>query len=478
MLALPAPEAQAEPSRLPFCLRPQVIRVFGAVCKFLVELVIMILYLPPGTPATPRNLALAGARGCVYLVISGLGYSLVLTIQTQGDPDQATWITSTVSDALGVPNLDCQPLVRQKRGALDFLFTAEELPQVITTLPPSILEANLTTPILKNETRPDAPADNVTSYPTLNQSLEQKNSTWAPARMPNSTLLSSSQPTLSPEELHNLEVQVEQAWAETKEKKKRLEEAEVKVAFLQKEVDGAQLEIDAAVREVHQTTRTCERNLDRYKTRLDHQMDLVNRSKLEASAAIEEKYQTTRAYETKVDQLQVKLNLQVDLVAQYEKFLTNKEERLEELSEELENQTKTVKMLQNAVKTQQDHKEEKADCLKASTASVIAGTVEVPNLPPTPVTKETADMASLLPPPLTVGWHEVVGLILLVLILGTCSLLVGKCLGARKRQAKLRLDQQLVLPGSAINKPILKRVQTVGKKQQETLQELDALSAP
>ena len=117
MLALPAPEAQAEPSRLPFCLRPQVIRVFGAVCKFLVELVIMILYLPPGTPATPRNLALAGARGCVYLVISGLGYSLVLTIQTQGDPDQATWITSTVSDALGVPNLDCQPLVRQKRGA-------------------------------------------------------------------------------------------------------------------------------------------------------------------------------------------------------------------------------------------------------------------------------------------------------------------------------------------------------------------------
>ena len=87
-------------------------------------------------------------------------------------------------------------------------------------------------------------------------------------------------------------------------------------------------------------------------------------------------------------------------------------------------------------------------------------------------------MASLLPPPLIVGWHEVVGLILLVLILGTCSLLVGKCLGARKRQAKRRLDQQLVLPGSAINKPILKRVQTVGKKQQETLQGLDALSAP
>ena len=86
-------------------------------------------------------------------------------------------------------------------------------------------------------------------------------------------------------------------------------------------------------------------------------------------------------------------------MAQYEEFLTNKEERLEELSEELENQTKTVKMLQNAVKTQQDHKEEKADCLKASTASGIARTVEVPNLPPTPVTKETADMASLLPPP-------------------------------------------------------------------------------
>ena len=143
MLELPAPGAQAEPTRIPFCLRPQVIRIFAAVCKFLLELVIMILYLPPGTPATARNLGLAGARGCIYLAISGLGYSLVLTIQSQGNPDQATWITSTVNDALGVPNLSCQPLMRQKRGTLDFLFKADEVTTVSPTMPDSIIRSTL-----------------------------------------------------------------------------------------------------------------------------------------------------------------------------------------------------------------------------------------------------------------------------------------------------------------------------------------------
>ena len=143
MLELPAPGPQAEPTRLPFCLRPQVIRIVAAVCKFLLELVIMILYLPPGTPTTARNLGLAGARGCIYLAISGLGYSLVLTIQSQGNPDQATWITSTVNDALGVPSLSCQPLMRQKRGTLDFLFKVDEVATVSPTMPDSIIRTTL-----------------------------------------------------------------------------------------------------------------------------------------------------------------------------------------------------------------------------------------------------------------------------------------------------------------------------------------------
>ena len=344
------------------------------------------------------------------------------------------------------------------------------------------MEANLKTPILENETRSDASADGFTSFPAMNQSLEQKTSTWAPASKPNSTLQSSTQPTISPEVLRNLEEQVEQAWAETKEEKRRVEAAEVRMASLQEEVDRSQLEVGAAVQEMHQTARACEMKLDRYKTRLDLQMELVNRSKKEVGAAIEETHQTAMACETKLDQFQVKLELQVELVAQYEEFLTNREEKLEKLSEELENQTKNVKMLKDELETQQNHKKDDADCLKASSTSVIAGTVDVPKIPPTPVTKEAADLGtspvSLLPPHLTVGWHEVVGLILIVLILGVCSLLVGKCLGARKRQGKLRLDQQLVLPGSALNKPILKRVRTVGKKGNETLQELDvALSA-
>ena len=143
MLELPAPGPQAEPTRLPFCLRPQVIRIFAAVCKFLLELVIMILYLPPGTPTTARNLGLAGARGCIYLAISGLGYSLILTIQSQGNPDQATWITSTVNDALGVPSLSCQPLMRQKRGTLDFLFKVDKVATVSPTMPDSIIRTTL-----------------------------------------------------------------------------------------------------------------------------------------------------------------------------------------------------------------------------------------------------------------------------------------------------------------------------------------------
>ena len=133
MIELPAP-ADAEPIMTPFCLRPRVIQILAAVAKFIVELLVLILWLPPGATVNTRNLTLAAARGVVYLAVSGLGYSLVLTIQSQGNPEESNWITSTVSDALGVPEMDCQPLARNKRGALDFLFDEETEGQLSTSL--------------------------------------------------------------------------------------------------------------------------------------------------------------------------------------------------------------------------------------------------------------------------------------------------------------------------------------------------------
>ena len=121
MVELPG-QGTAEPVALPFCLRPRLFQIIGAIGKFLLELIILILWLPPGAKANPRNMCLAAARGGIYLIMSGLGYTLVLTIQSQGSPEDATWVTSTVSEALGVPELECFPKTRSKRDVLDFLF--------------------------------------------------------------------------------------------------------------------------------------------------------------------------------------------------------------------------------------------------------------------------------------------------------------------------------------------------------------------
>ena len=99
--------------------------VFG----FILELLLMILWLQPGTEVSPRNVALACARGTIYTGASSIGYSLVLTLKAQGKPEEQTWVTTSVSEALGLSDNACSPLtIRSKRDTLDFLFQPTALP--------------------------------------------------------------------------------------------------------------------------------------------------------------------------------------------------------------------------------------------------------------------------------------------------------------------------------------------------------------
>ena len=175
------PLPQAEPTATPYCLRPRAFQIIGAIAKFLVELTIMVLWLPDGARVNARNISLAAARGVLYLVASGLGYSLVLTIQAQGTPEEQTWVTSSISDALGVPEMKCEPISRVKRGTLDFLFpeiglaelnnsldlsqvSASSIPKTLSTSNPSPTSGNLiwdrkintTTASKESEYQPDA----------------------------------------------------------------------------------------------------------------------------------------------------------------------------------------------------------------------------------------------------------------------------------------------------------------------------------
>ena len=99
----------------------------GSILTFLVELVVFVLWLPQGTPITGRNIALAGTRATLYVGSSGVGYALVATIKSQGDPDESTWVTTSVQEILGVTDTCTKATNRKKRGAdnnqFDFLFT-------------------------------------------------------------------------------------------------------------------------------------------------------------------------------------------------------------------------------------------------------------------------------------------------------------------------------------------------------------------
>ena len=441
MLELPAPEPQAEPSRLPFCLRPQAIRIFAAVCKFLLELAIMILYLPPGTPATARNLALAGARGCIYLVISGLGYTLVLTIQSQGDPDQATWITSTVNDALGVPDLSCQPLVRQKRGALDFLFPVEEVTTITPTLPVSILTTTLQPAIRVTKAEPDAASIGFTSPPAQPQDPRRKQETQVvvtPATLaqdfpptggtepPSSTF----HPTSSPP---------------------------VTLDLLEPDHGTSANPIQELFGKIIPATTP----------------GLPSTSTTENPCPVLQE-QTVLDLKKELNHVKTQLGGQVDLVAQYAAFLTSTEEKQEVLKENLHQQTQKVQDLEAELANQKNNNKATAgpiDCLEEMVPSATPGTLDVPETPPQANPKAETDTgpspSSLLSPPLDLITVGAAGL-----LLAFFALLTGRCCGARKRKAKLLLDQKLTIPGSSLNQPILRRVRSVGKNGKEALVDL------
>ena len=464
MLELPAPaqEPQAEPTRLPFCLRPQAIRFFAAVCKFLLELVIMILYLPPGTPATARNLALAGARGCIYLVISGLGYTLVLTIQSQGDPEQATWITSTVNDALGVPDLSCHPLVRQKRGALDFLFRDDEVTTLSPTLPDSILKttlqpafatkAELGITTIASKSPPSQPLDPRRKQETqVFENPATQDQSFPSTETPSSTDHAST-PTatsvLSPDLLDP-----EQGLPSTMS-------SENPCTILQE-----------------QKVTDLQEKLDHVQTQLNGQMDLVAQYNgfMTSTEAKQKKLEIDLNQQTqKVHELTAELGLQVDLVAQYDAFLTSTEEKTEVLKENLNKQTQAVQALEAELANQKNPDQTPTvpnACLEKILPSATTGKPDAPLPPSRPDSKAKADNVVfpilLLSHPLV--WVTVGGA---GIILTFFAILTGWFCSARRKNAQLRLDQKVALPDSSVNQPILKRIKSVGKNGKESLVDL------
>ena len=381
MLELPAPEPQAEPTRLPFCLRPQVIRIFAAVCKFLLELVIMILYLPPGTPATARNLGLAGARGCIYLAISGLGYSLVLTIQSQGNPDQATWITSTVNDALGVPSLSCQPLMRQKRGTLDFLFKADEVTTVSPTMPDSIIRTTLQ-PAIRVSKAAHGKALIIGSNSSSSQPLDPRKKQETEV-FQNTTTHNQSLPlTEGPETPSN----PTHATNPTSP------------AVVTTDLPEPDHDLLPAVSTGHpctvlqeQTVFDLRKQLDNFKKQLKGQTDLVTQynAVLSSTKAKQERLENDLSKQTnKVHQLTTKLGRQVELVAQYDASLTLTEEKKEVLTANLHKQNQTVLELKAELARQKDSNQATAGltaCLEKLQPSATTGIPDAPKFPSQPV---------------------------------------------------------------------------------------------
>ena len=199
---------------------------------------------------------------------------------------------------------------------------------------------------------------------------------------------------------------------------------------------------------------------------------------------------------TKVHQLTTELGRQVDLVAQYDAFLTLTEEKNEVLTANLHKQNQTVLELKAELARQKDSKQATAvptTCLEklqpsattgipdvpkfpsepVSTAdrekpqpSATTGIPDVPKFPSEPVPKAEENNATF-PLPLDVVVVGAAGLLLAFL-----ALLMGCCCGARKRKAKILLDQKLALPGPSMNQPILRRVRSVGKNGREALVDL------
>ena len=175
-----------------------------------------------------------------------------------------------------------------------------------------------------------------------------------------------------------------------------------------------------------------------------------------------------------LNRVKTQLSDQVDLVAQYDAFLTSTEEKQEVLRENLHKQTQKVQNLEAALANHKHNQKAPAgptDCLEEILPSATTGTLDVPETPSLPDPKAEADNEAspspFLSPPLDLVTVGAAGL-----LLAFFALLTGGCCGARKRKAKLLLDQKLAPPGSSMNQPILRRVRSVGKQGKEDLVDL------
>ena len=226
-----------------------------------------------------------------------------------------------------------------------------------------------------------------------------------------------------------------------------------------------------------QTVIDLRKELDHVMTQLSGQMDLVAQYNafLTSTEAKQERLEEDLHKQTqKVHELTTELGRQVDLVAQYDAFLTSTEEKQEVLTENLHKQTQVVQDLEAELASQKHNKKAPAvptACLEKILPSATTGTLDFRKTASQPDSKAEADNEAspipLLSPPLDLVTVGAAGL-----ILAFFALLTGWCCGARKRKAKLLLDQKLALPGSSVNQPILKRVRSVGKHGKEALVDL------
>merc|ERR1711971_382238 len=126
----------------------------------------------------------------------------------------------------------------------------------------------------------------------------------------------STEPTTNPAVLRSLEVQVEQARAETEEERRRMVEAEARVACLQEEVDRSKQEAGAAVEETQQAQGMVE-------------------ELLQEKARLQEGGGADKQLLDVVQRLQSQLEGQRGLLLKYEPKLKKKEKEAKELTKEV-----------------------------------------------------------------------------------------------------------------------------------------------
>ena len=412
MVEMPGQAPAAEPTTIPFCLRPRVIQIFLAVVRFLFELLIMILWLPSGAKVNPRNMALAAARGCVYLVVSGLGYTLVLTIKSQGDPEQTTWITSTVSDALGVPERNCQPLVRTKRGALDFLFTEPDDVKIVPEILNPVLDPTLMTPEMLTSLPPVTTAE---SFFTTPQALDT-----APEPV------SSIQNLVTSADLGKASQQLDGLW-------------------------GAK-----PTPAVTATTSTGSARATSSPKTSD------SPSASPPSLLQEFLLSTTPSIPT----TPLAVTTASDRVSQPVHHLLTKEA--------LKNKTKDVEKLTAALEIKKasvpnkETTEATSDSLPKSVAIANPGILDASTDSPQLSQKKKEDL-NVSKPTLIPAPYDLVAVASAGLLLAIICLVTGGCCGAKRRQHQLSMTE------AALNQPTLKRVQSFGRKKTENLAEMPAI---